>query len=240
MEREDDHWALAVTSRCLQEDLGFGPEDVARPIDELAQQRQIVQDFHRQRSQLPIGQETIQGLTTRIVAYSLHSGPDRAVTWHDRNLGLVWLLAAAFHRSGKADDAYPYFVRLDLEGRLLPTEDDFLRFTSLQARDIATSLLADVPDMIAAAKNTPERILSGVVGGRIGVRLVYEADDPPMLTVAISQRLWPGQMQMPADWLIRVAAAFLPNTPAEELSYAWDLGGHELLADEVAFCDFAR
>jgi hypothetical protein len=129
---------------------------------------------------------------------------------------------------------------LDLEGRLLPTEDDFLRFTSLQAHDIATSLLADVPDMIAAAKNTPERILDGVVGGRIGVRLVYEADDPPMLTVAISQRLWPGQMQMPADWLIRVAAAFLPNTPAEELSYAWDLGGHELLADEVAFCDFAR
>jgi hypothetical protein len=59
-----------------------------------------------------------------------------------------------------------------------------------------------------------------------------------MLTVAISQRLFPGEMSVPADWLVRVAAAFLPDTPSERLSIAFDLSGHELQRDEIAFCDF--
>jgi hypothetical protein len=60
------------------------------------------------------------------------------------------------------------------------------------------------------------------------------------LTVAISQRLFPGEMEMPADWLVRVAAAFLPDTPPERLSVAFDLAGQALRSDEVAFCDFVR
>ncbi len=59
-----------------------------------------------------------------------------------------------------------------------------------------------------------------------------------MLTVAIGQRLFPGEMPVPADWLVRVAAAFLPDTPPERLSVAFDLAGTELQPDEVAVCDF--
>ena len=45
-------------------------------------------------------------------------------------------------------------------------------------------------------------------------------------------------MQVPADWPVRVAAAFLPEIPPERLSVAFDLGGRELQPDEVAFCEF--
>ena len=61
-----------------------------------------------------------------------------------------------------------------------------------------------------------------------------------MLTVAISQRLFPGEMQVPADWLVRVAAAFLPDTPPERLAVAFDLAGQALQPDEIAFCDFVQ
>jgi hypothetical protein len=60
-----------------------------------------------------------------------------------------------------------------------------------------------------------------------------------MLTVAISQRLRPGEMSVPPDWLFRVAAAFLPDTAPARLSFAGDLAGRPLGPDEVAFCDFA-
>jgi hypothetical protein len=95
-------------------------------------------------------------------------------------------------------------------------------------------------DLVAAARKSPGVIHSGLIGGRIRVRVVCEAGDPAMLTVAISQRLFPGEMSVPADWLVRVAAAFHPDTPSERLSVAFDLAGQELQPDEVAFCDFAK
>jgi hypothetical protein len=45
-------------------------------------------------------------------------------------------------------------------------------------------------------------------------------------------------MLAPADWLVRVAAAFLPDTSPERLSVEFALAGGELQPDEVAFCDF--
>ncbi len=102
---------------------------------------------------------------------------------------------------------------------------------------LARSLLSDVPRLVTTAREHPGVIQSGSIGGRIRVRIVCEAD-PAMLTVAIGQRLLPGEMPVPADWLVRVAAAFLPDTPPERLSVAFDLAGHELQHDEIAFCDF--
>jgi hypothetical protein len=83
-------------------------------------------------------------------------------------------------------------------------------------------------------------IQEGTIGGRIRIRVNYDESDPPMLTVAIGQRLIPGEMPVPPDWLISVAAAFLPDTPSAQLAIAFDLGGAELRPDEVAFCDFAE
>jgi hypothetical protein len=106
-----------------------------------------------------------------------------------------------------------------------------------QAPTLARSLLDDVP-RVDTAREHPGVIQSAIIGGRIRVRVVCEAGDPAMLTVAISQRLFPGDMEVPADWLVRVAAAFLPETPPERLSVAFDLAGQELQPDEIAFCDF--
>lgn len=151
---------------------------------------------------------------------------------------MIWFLAVGYHREGHVDDAYAYFERLKAAGRLLPDRDDMLAFVRSQAPTLARSLLNDVPGFAAAARDRPGVIHSGMIGGNIRVRVVCEAGDPSMLTVAVSQRLFPGEMQVPADWLVRVAAAFLPDTSPERLSVAFDLAGKRIQADEVAFCDF--
>ena len=115
-----------------------------------------------------------------------------------------------------------------------------LAYVRSQAPTLARSLPNDVPDLVAAARERPGQIHAGMIGGRIRVRVVYEDSHPPMLTVAIGQRLLPGEMPVPGDWLVRVAAAFLPDTPADRLSVAFEFAGRVLQPDEVAFCDFAE
>jgi hypothetical protein len=199
----------------------------------------MVQAFVERRSQSPVGQEAVQGLTSRIVAHTLHSGQDRGVTWHQVAAGIVWLLAAHFHRSRKAEDAYPYFRQLDANRALLPTREDYEAWTRSQVPTLARSLLTDVPRLLREAEASPGTIVQALLGGRIPVRLVQEAGERPMLTVAISLRLLPGQMALPRDWYMIVAAAFFPGLPPEELNSAFDLGGHALVAGiEIAFCNF--
>jgi hypothetical protein len=215
-------------------------ESIDLTIDELASQDELVAAFRDRRAEVgSAGQEPIRSLLPEIVTFSLHVGRRRGATWHHREAGVIWLLAAGYHREGAADDAYLYFERLKAAGRLLPDRDDMLAYIRSQAPTLAKSLLNDVPDLVASAREHPGQIHSGMIGGRIRVRTVYEESDPPMLTVAIGQRLFPGEMQLPADWLIRVAAAFLPNTAPEKLSVAFDLAGDELEPDELAFCDFS-
>jgi len=228
-----------VTRRCLLSDLACAEEDLELRIDELAERYEIVRAFAERRSQNPEGQETIQGLTSRIVAYSLHSGEFRGITWHDRRAGIVWLLATRFHRSGNPDDAYPYFLELDRAGELLPTREDYSAHVRSEALSLAQALVEDVPALRQLAIDEPGAVHSGIIGGRIAVRFVLEDGDPPMFTVAVSQRLRPGDMLVPPRWQITVAAAFLPaGTPGESLSIAWGLAGEPLREDEVAYCDF--
>jgi hypothetical protein len=228
-----------VTRRCLTEDLDLPAESVGWTIDELAAAREVITAFRERRAEMSsAGQEPIRSLLPEVVAFSLHVGRRRAATWHHREAGVIWLLAVGYHREGHVDDAYAYFGRLKAAGRLLPDRDDMLAFVRSQAPTLARSLLTDVPGFVGAAREHPGVIQSGMIGGRIRVRVVCEPGDPPMLTLAISQRLFPGEMQVPADWLIRVAAAFLPDTPPERLSVAFDLAGQGLQSDEIAFCDF--
>jgi hypothetical protein len=228
-----------ITRRCLTDDLGLPADSVHLPIDELAGAKDVIAAFRDRRAEMgSAGQEPIRSLLPEVVAFSLHVGRQRGATWHHREAGVVWLLAVGYHREGHVDDAYAYFARLKAAGRLLPDRDDMLAFVRSQAPTLARSLLSDVPALVATAREHPGVIYSGTIGGRIRVRLVCEAGDPAMLTVAISQRLFPGDMPVTADWLVRVAAAFLPDTPPERLSVAFDLAGHELQPDEIAFCDF--
>lgn len=230
-----------VTRRCLTEDLGMPVESADRTIDELAGDNDVIAAFRSRRAEAgSAGQEPIQSLLPEVVAFSLHVGRHRGATWVHRVAGVIWLLAVGYHREAASEDAYAHFERLKTAGRLLPDREDMLAFVRSQAPTLAKSLLEDAPSLVAAAKAEPEVIHSGTIGGRISVRVVYEIGDLPMLTVAISQRLRPGDMPVPGDWLLRLAAAFLPDTPPERLSVAFDLAGHDLHPDEVAFCDFAE
>lgn len=228
-----------VTRRCLTEDLDLPAESVGWTIDELAAANEVIAAFRERRAEMgSAGQEPIRSLLPEVVAFSLHVGRRRGATWHHREAGVIWLLAVGYHRERHAADAYAHFERLKAEGQLLPDRDDMLAFVRSQAPTLARSLLNDVPGLVAAARGNPGVLHSGIIGGRIRVRVVCEAGEPAMLTVAISQRLFPGEMQVPADWLVRVAASFLPDTPPERLSVAFDLAGQGLQPDEIAFCDF--
>jgi hypothetical protein len=235
-----DEFIPRVTARCLIDDLGFGGESVEKTIDELAQANEVIAAFRDRRAQIgSLGQEPIQSLLPEIIAFSLHVGRQRGATWHHREPGIIWLLAVGYHREGDSNDAYAYFAALKAAGRLLPDKNDFLAYLRSQAPTLAQSLIQDVPDLVAAAKADPRQIQVGVIGERIRIRVVHEDSDPPMMTVAISQKLWPGEMDVPADWQIRVAAAFLPETPVDQLSLAFDLAGVDLEPDEIAFCDLS-
>lgn len=234
--------ALRVTRRCLREDLGLSAAEVVAPIEDIAETCPIVRAFLERRSQNPQGQETIQGLTSRIVAYSLHGGRERGITWHDEQEDVVWLMASHLHAAGDADDAYPYFLDLDRQGKLLPTRDDYADLIiQSQAPTFAESVLRDAPPLVAAAQESPGTIQAGTVAGRIRVRCVYEDGELPMMTVAISQRLLPGEVQVPPEWQFILAAAFLPGTTQpSDLSLAFDLAGEEKEEDEVAYCNFVE
>jgi hypothetical protein len=240
VEAADGELTPRITRRCLTDDLGLAADSVDLPIDELAKMNDVIAAFRDRRAELgSAGQEPIRSLLPHVVAFSLHVGRRRGATWHHREAGVIWLLAVGYHREGHIDDAYAYFERLKNGGRLLPDREDMLAYVRSQAPTFARSLLHDVPPLVAAARSRPGQIQAGTIGGRIRVRVVYEASEPPMLTVAISQRLVPGEMPVPGDWLVRVAAAFLTDTPPQRLSVAFDLAGQELQPDEVAFCDFA-
>lgn len=239
MEAGGGEFIARITRRCLTDDLGLPAGSADLPIDELANANDVIAAFRDRRAEMgSAGQEPIRSLLPDVVAFSLHVGRRRGATWHHREAGVIWLLAVGYHREGHVDDAYAHFERLKAAGRLLPDRADMLAFVRSQAPTLARSLLNDAPGLVAAARERPGVIQSGMIGGRIRVRVVCEAGDPPMLTVAISQRLFPGEMQVPADWLVRVAAAFLPNTPPERLSIASEIAGNELHPDEIAFCDF--
>jgi hypothetical protein len=243
-------WFLRVTQRCLVEDLGFASEAINSPLSHLAAENDIVQAFNDRRSNHPEGPEVVTGLRTNKVIFTLHVGEHRGATWFQKTVldhagvpvtpPVVWLLAARFHRSGKAEDAYPYFRELDSKGRLLPTADDVRALLNQTHRSLAESLLKEVPYLIEDAKLSHGRIQTAVLADRVPVRVVYERTNPALLTVAISQKLLPGAIKMPENWLLQIAAAFLPKTPIERLSFAPDLGGSPLHSDEVAFCDFAE
>jgi hypothetical protein len=230
-----------ITRRCLTDDLGLPADSLDLTIDELARSNDVIAAFRDRRAEVGSpGQEPIRSLLPDVVAFSLHVGRRRGATWHHREAGVIWLLAVGYHREGHVDDAYAYFERLKAAGRLVPDREDMLAFVRSQAPTLARSLLNDVPGLVAAARARTGVIHSGAIGGRIRVRVVCETGDPAVLTVAISQRLFPGEMPVPADWLVRVAAAFVPDTQPERLSVAFDLAGQELQPDEIAFCDFVE
>src|SRR5215203_4179242 len=149
-----DGWDLAITKRCLTKDLGLSEQDLERGIDDLADSNAVIKAFRDMRSQHPDGTDHIRGLQANISAFSLHAGAERALTWYDQELDVVWLLASRFHRSGQRDDSYPFFRGLSKE-HLLPTKKDITRLSDSRSRDFAEALMEDVPSLLDRARSAP-------------------------------------------------------------------------------------
>jgi len=229
-------WRLRITVRCLDEDLGLDENKVNAPLSEIDDP--VVQAFDGQRSQSPIGLEKVQPLTSKVEVYSLHAGRMRGATWHDEAEDVVWLLASAIHRSGARDDAYPYFKKLDADGHLLPDREDYELLFASESRNFATSLIDEVPQLIAEARAQPGSEVRGILADRVRIRLVYEEEqNVAALWVAISMKLIPGEVEMDETWASVALASLFPEVrnPLEELAAGdeWPTGARS--PDEVVF-----
>jgi hypothetical protein len=224
---------LAVTCRCLAEDLGFSVDDCERPLRDLGDNA-VISAFIERRSQSPEGQETVQELQPRLTAYSLHVGQHRGATWYDQKGAICWLLAVAIHREGSREDAYSYFGRLQRANKLLPTMQDVVRALERRRPSFEKILTDEIPTWRETVLANPWQVHETVLGHRIRVRAFYANGDTGLLTIAISGSLVPEGPAVPGDWYGKLLAAFLPDS--EALDMAFDLGEQPLRPDENAFC----
>jgi hypothetical protein len=224
-------YELAATERCIRRDLDLSADAVTEESAAQRGRHPLLEAFYGRRAQSPVGQETIEGLQANIVAYSLHAGRWRGLTWHDEELAVVWLLAARYHRSGERDDSYPHFRGL-AKHQLLPTEEDYERVFDREAHAFAETVVGDAAAIAEQARAQSGEIVSGRVSGRISVRAV-EWDGS--LRVAVRMQLYPGDEQVPAEWLMTVLAAFFPDASFEDLLWGRELTGARAASDEYVF-----
>lgn len=226
-----ESYELAVTKRCIRRDLDLPADAVGEAPPSQSERHPLLEAFYVRRCASPVGQETVEGLQANIIAYSLHAGRWRGLTWHDEGLAVVWLLAARYHRSGERDDSYPHFRWL-AKDQLLPTEDDYERVFERDAQMFADTVVEDVAVIAGRTHVKPGEIVSGRVSGRIAVRAVQQNTG---LQVAVSMQLYPGDEQVPAEWLMVVLAAFFPDDRFENLRWGRELAGARVAGDEYVF-----
>lgn len=232
---------LAATCRCLTQDLNSPPAECDEPIEDLVTRHVVIMAFVEQRSQTPVGQERIRSVASP-PCWSLHAGRFRAATWHDRASDMVWLLAAGIHREGSTDDAYRHFADLAASGCILPTADDVDRVLRRLVPSFDVVLRDEVPQLRQRALDQPATVHVAVLGGRIDVRVWYEASgDIGMLCIAIRTRMRPGVMAVPPGHIEAIWPAFFPSLNIDELDLSVrDLGGDPVRADEIAACELWR
>ncbi len=148
-----------------------------------------------------------------------------------RSSPIVWLLAGRYHRSGQRADSYPHFRGL-AKHQLLPTEEDYEHVFNREAQAFAETVVSDVATIVEQARAQSSEIVSRRVAVRIAVRVV---EQDGRLQVAVKMQLYPGDEQVPAEWLMTVLAAFFPDTPFENLLWGRELAGARAAGDEYVF-----
>lgn len=206
-----DHYELRVTRRCLSEDLGLSPTST---FDEAAA-HPIVAAFESQRSLDAIGTKTIGPEAGRRTIYRLGIGHDhRGATWFDPEEGVVWLCAYRHHRSGDADDAFPYFRSLIEADRVLPVKDDYESLFKERGERFIETVRQDAEQLLHEARLVPGAEISGLVGGEENVGVLVEVVETlEDLYVAFSLR------KMESERIVVILAAFAPSVPFSE----WEL-----------------
>jgi hypothetical protein len=87
---------------------------------------------------------------------------------------VVWLCAYGLHRSGEADDAFPYFHELTEKGILLPTESDYAALFADRAQRFVESIYDDAQRLLAQARSAPGVEQTGTLGGEKAAGVLVE------------------------------------------------------------------
>jgi len=225
-----------VTCRCISEDLNDSPDC---SLAELAGRHAVVDKFRSMRSQSPVGAERIVALTG-IEAFSLHTSRYRAATWHDRQFAAVWLLAHRIHREGHASDAYPYFVSLHANDRLLPLGHDYDRLYEARARRLLPDAIYQIRSAVEGARAEPNREISVMLNDGTQVIALVEADPPlpegqEWYKAAIIYISFSPAKEMQPGWLPSLVGGALPDVSWDEWELAHAFPHRPLRGDEVAF-----
>lgn len=146
-----EQFDLWVTDRCAREDLGIrewpDPEGVNGVADD------TVRKFReRRRVDAEPRSSYINNLTAELgrPCYELKDERFRGATWLDRDRGVVFLLAVAFHTSGTRDDSYNRFLSLARAGRILPTTEDYAAIDAF----LATRWMRELRDTVGPGLRT--------------------------------------------------------------------------------------
>src|SRR5262249_23436445 len=135
----------------------------------------IVQALQSQRATNVAGTKTVGPALGERTIYRLGHGHDhRGATWYDPRERVVWLCAYRLHRSGDADDAFPYFHELIRADRIMPTEDDYEALFQERAFRFAETLAEDAQALLARARLNLGFEEVGLIGGEETTGVVVE------------------------------------------------------------------
>jgi hypothetical protein len=215
-------WELRVTERCLRDDLG-APGAAFENITS----REIVKAFVKDRFDQPEGTREVAPLTQGDQIWVVAYGHDhRGGTWFDEVNRVVWLVAYGLHRSGQADDFFPYCKALDEADELLPRKEDYKALIEDRDWRFSAALRIEAPLILKEARELQaelRRLLGGTHGACIAVEV---SEDLEQTTIAFKTPtvVW--------DYVPVILAAFHPDG---EWDGAASMPSRPLDDDEVAF-----
>jgi hypothetical protein len=205
-----ERYELRVTLRCLSEDLGI---DTAPAFEQLMDY-EIIKALVGDRASDPASGKTVGPEAGKKTLYRLGYGNDhRGATWWDEAQGVVWLCAYhGKHRSGSAEDSFPYFEGLIRDGRMMPTADDYARLFEERDEEFNDFVFSDAQALLSEARENQGVEVQGIVGGQIGAGVVVEVvETAEEVFVAFRWRDITDQ-----SFLIKLLAAFAPDSTWEQ------------------------
>ena len=215
---------LLRPTRAALEDLGLSTSVARLGLEELKQLHPVLRAFVERRSQTPRGQETTRLPSTRAVAYNLHSGTARGLTWHEKedDLDVVWLLGVAWHVGDGNSDAYDVLKTRDANGTLFPTSLDY---ASLEPDPVefVTEASRQLPEMLARSRLAPDHEIEDKVCGVLQVSVLTREVNMGGVTLKetwVAVRLPPNAgLLLPPDLVSFVLAALFPTCEPTDLRW---------------------
>lgn len=218
---------MRVTERCYCEDL-----DRRSPYNLESVDHEIIKAFLSKRRKTPVGTDQVSPLTCGREVWALRYGHDhRGATWHDEASEVLWLCAYRLHRSGKPDDAYPYFKDLDRAGRLVPCRADFVLLEREQRRRFFDLVVGDAQTLLQRARANPNKEQAAVIGGGVPTGIVVEVVET-LEELAVAMKI---DLSIQMDMAVAILNALEPSTIFADWWMSDSMPKRELCMGEICW-----